>query len=79
MKTTVDIPEKSLSDAMRFAKAQTKREAILTAIEEYNRRHRVEELISQAGSFPNFPTNEEIEAPDIADTQKLRQRLKGKQ
>ncbi|MGH8143820.1 MAG: type II toxin-antitoxin system VapB family antitoxin [Steroidobacteraceae bacterium] len=45
MKTTVDIPEKALADAMRFAGAKTKREAIVTAIEDYNRRKRMAELI----------------------------------
>lgn len=61
MKTTVDIPEDALKDAMRFAKAKTKREAILTAIEEYNRRKRVERFLEEAGgAIPDFPELEEI-------------------
>ena len=32
MKTTVDIPEDELKDVMRFTRARTKREAIVTAI-----------------------------------------------
>ncbi len=43
MKTTIDIPDKLLSDAIRFTKAKTKKEAILTALEDFNRRKAVEE------------------------------------
>lgn len=57
---------------MRFSGAKTKREAILTAVEEFNRRKRVEALISMAGSFPDFPGNDEIEAPEIEREQRLR-------
>ena len=65
MKTTVDIPENELRDAMRFTKAKTKREAVVTVLEEFNRRRRMAELIKHAGTFSdNFPTNDEIEAAD---------------
>jgi hypothetical protein len=50
MKTTVEIPAAELSDAMRFSRAKTKREAIVTAIEDYNRRKRMAELIKHAGT-----------------------------
>ena len=61
MKTTVDIPEEALKDAMHFAKAKTKREAILTAIEEYNRRKKVERFLEEAGgAIPDFSELEEI-------------------
>ena len=53
MKTTVDIPEAELADAMRFTRARTKREAIVTAIAEFNRRRRMAELARRAGSCPN--------------------------
>ena len=45
MKTTIDIPEKSLADAMRFIGAKTKREAVVKALEDFNRRQRAEALI----------------------------------
>ncbi len=38
MKTSLDIPEKELMDVMRFTKAKTKRDAIVTAVREYNQR-----------------------------------------
>jgi Ca2+-binding EF-hand superfamily protein len=66
MKTTVDIPENELRDAMRFTKAKTKREAVVRVLEEFNRRRRMAELIKYAGTFSDsFPTNEEIEAVDV--------------
>lgn len=65
MKTTVDIPENELKDAMRFTKARTKREAVVKVLEEFNRRRRMAELVKYAGSFSDrFPTNDEIEAVD---------------
>jgi hypothetical protein len=65
MKTTVDIPENELKDAMRFTKARTKREAVVKVLEEFNRRRRMAELVKYAGSFSDkFPTNDQIEAVD---------------
>ena len=73
MKTTIDIPEKALADVMRFTGAKTKREAILTALEDFNRRQRVERfIIEAAGSMPDFPSNDEIEAPDMEKQERLR-------
>lgn len=72
MKTTVDIPERELSDAMRFTKAKTKREAVVKVLEEFNRRRRMAELVKYAGSFSDtFPSNEAIEAVDAARERKL--------
>ena len=62
MKTTIDIPERELKDAMRFTKAKTKREAVVKVLEEFNRRRRMSELVKYSGTFSDsFPTNEEIE------------------
>ena len=38
LKTTIDIPEETLRDAVRYAKVKTKRAAILAALEDFNRR-----------------------------------------
>ena len=65
MKTTIDIPENALADAMRFTGAKTKREAVVVVIEDFNRLRRVEDFLKLAGSFPDFPTHEEIEADDL--------------
>ena len=44
MKTTIDIPDGSLREAIKHTGAKTKREAVVTALEKFNRRHRLEEM-----------------------------------
>lgn len=61
MKTTVDIPEKMLSEAMKSLGAATKREAVIAALEEFNRRRRAEKLVSILGTFKDFMTQEELQ------------------
>jgi ERCC4-type nuclease len=61
MKTSLDIPVNELRDVMKFTKAKTKREAVVTAISDYNRRKRAEELLKHFGTFDSLMTNEEIE------------------
>jgi len=72
MKTTINIPENALADAMRFTGAKTKREAVVMALEEFNRRRRVDAFLKLAGSFPGFSTNDEIEAADPERDELLR-------
>jgi Arc/MetJ family transcription regulator len=60
MKTTVDIPDDVLRDAIRFTRAKTKRQAIVAAIEDFNRRKRLAELIKHAGSCPDLFTADEL-------------------
>jgi hypothetical protein len=60
MKTTVNIPDGDLADAMRFTKAKTKREAIVTAIREFNRRKRMAELTKHAGTCTDLASVEEL-------------------
>jgi hypothetical protein len=62
MKTSVDIPDGELADAMRFTKARTKREAIVTAIAEFNARRRMAELTRYAGSCEQFMTPAQLQA-----------------
>jgi hypothetical protein len=72
MKTTVDIPDHELRDAMRFTKAKTKREAVVRVLEDFNRRRRMAELVKYAGTFSDeFPSNNEIEAVDARRARKL--------
>ena len=47
MKTTIDIPDNELSDAMRFTRAKTKREAVVTAIADFNPRPLVSQELVQ--------------------------------
>ena len=56
MKTTIDIPEDELRDAMRFTRATTKREAVVKILEEFNRRRRMAELVKYSvRSATGFP------------------------
>lgn len=64
MKTTVEIPDEELHDLVQFTRAKTKREAIVTAITDFNRRRRMAALVKLSGTFRSLPTNEEIEALD---------------
>jgi Arc/MetJ family transcription regulator len=60
MKTTIDIPEKELQDAMEFTGARSKREAVVTALTEFNRRRRLERLVEKFGTLDGFMTQEEL-------------------
>ena len=62
MKTTVDIPDGELEDAIRFTNAKTKREAVVGAIADFNRRMRMAELIKYAGTCDDLITTEELQA-----------------
>lgn len=60
MKTTIDIPEKELEEAIRHAGAKTKREAVVYALKDFNRRHRLADLVKMLGTFENFMTQEDL-------------------
>ncbi len=62
MKTTVDIPDRELEDAIRFTGARTKREAVVGAIADFNRRMRIAELAGYAGTCENLIAPEELQA-----------------
>jgi hypothetical protein len=66
MKTTIDIPDAALADAMRYTGAKTKREAVVKALEEFNRQQRVNDLIANFGTL-DFASNDEIEAGDLME------------
>jgi hypothetical protein len=71
MKTTIDIPEKELRDAMKFTKAKTKRDAVVQALEDFNRRKRMAELVKYTGTFKSIMSNDEIEGMEIARMKKI--------
>jgi hypothetical protein len=54
MKTTVDIPEKALSELMEYTQANTKRAAIVQAVDDFNRRRRMAELTEHGGQNGEF-------------------------
>jgi hypothetical protein len=60
MKTTVDIPSEELEEAMRHIQATSKRQAVVTALVEFNRRRRLAKLVDHLGTFEDFLTSEEL-------------------
>ena len=68
MKTTIDIPEGLLEEAMKYTGAKTKREAVVTAVERFNRLKRLEKLNAQVrGQFRDFMTQADLKAMREAD------------
>lgn len=61
MKTSVDIPESVLEEAIKYSGARTKREAIVTAMEDFVRRRRMAELVKHAGTCTQMQSIEELE------------------
>jgi len=62
MKTTIDIPESELRQAMEFTKARTKREAVVTALVEFNRRRRLAALVRHGGTCERLITVDELKS-----------------
>jgi hypothetical protein len=60
MKTTINIPDKELQDAIRYTGAKTKRQAIVTAVADFNRRQRMAELVKHFGTCRDLITTEEL-------------------
>ena len=61
MKTTIDIPDRELEDAIRFTNAKTKREAVVNAVAD-NGRMRMAELTRYAGTCDDLMTPQELQA-----------------
>jgi hypothetical protein len=60
MRVTIDIPERELAEAMRHTRATTKREAVVTAIVAFNRRHRLAKLVEKFGTFEHFLSHDDL-------------------
>lgn len=51
MRTTIDLPETLMEEVQRVSHAASRREALVTALEDYLRRKRIQEIISAAGTM----------------------------
>lgn len=60
MKTTIDIPDKELREAIKHTGASTKREAVVTALAEFNRRRRLAKLVERFGTFEHFLSHDDL-------------------
>ncbi len=60
MKTTVDLPEADLKEAMRHSGAKTKTEAVARAVADFNRRQRLAMLADKLGTFKDMMTRDDL-------------------
>jgi Arc/MetJ family transcription regulator len=60
MKTTIDIPDEELRQAIRFTGAKTKKDAVVFALKDFNRRQRLAMLAKMLGTFNDFMTPDEL-------------------
>ena len=60
MKTILDIPERLLAYAMKATGAATKRDAVMRALEEFNRRDLLRKLTERLGSSDTFVSPDEL-------------------
>lgn len=60
MKTTIDIPEEVMQDALRVSGARSKREVVLNALRQYVQRKRVAELARHAGTCDDLMAIDEL-------------------
>jgi len=66
VETTIEISGEALVDAMRFTGAKAKRDSVVRALEEFDCRRRFDQFIQEAaGSMPDFPGNDGVEATDV--------------
>lgn len=68
MKTTLDLPEELLNDAMRLCGAKTKRATVVTALEQMRRRESAQELANRLGDSDTFMTADTLEAMRLRET-----------
>ena len=60
MKTTIDIPDKELKEAIRHTGAKTKRDAVVYALKDFNKRRRLAELSKILGTFEDFMNQDDL-------------------
>lgn len=60
MKTTIDLPEKELKEAIRHTGAKTKTEAVSLAVADYNRRQRLTQLAGRMGTFKDMLSRQDL-------------------
>ncbi len=60
MKTTIDIPDTELKEAIKYTGAKTKRDAVVYALKDFNKRRRLAELSKMLGTFKDFMTQDDL-------------------
>lgn len=54
MRTTIDVNEELISDVMKKARVKTKKDAIVTALKDYLKHKKIEELKGLVGNYDTF-------------------------
>ena len=67
MRATLNIPDKLLAEVQKAAKKSSKTEAIVTAMEEFVRRRKIEALLALKGKIDIEDLTKELEAREIAE------------
>ena len=67
MRTTIDIPDDLVAQAMSLSGAKTKRDAIHWALEEALRHRAIEDLLSRKVKIDFAVTPDQLEAREIRD------------
>lgn len=60
MKTTIDIPNDELEQLLKHTGAKTKREAVVRAVQLFNRQQRLVQMAEILGTFEDFMTQEDL-------------------
>ncbi len=60
MKTTIDIPQNELREAMKYIHSKTIKETVVYALTDFNRRQRLIRLANKLGTFSNLITTEDL-------------------
>ncbi len=68
MKTTLDIPNDLLEEAMRVSGAKTKRAAVLAALGDFVRRGRMRSLADRLGDSSTFMTAAQLQSLRVRET-----------
>jgi hypothetical protein len=72
VKTTIDIPDEMLKSAMMYSGASTRREAIIAALTEFNRRRQLERVRAMLGTFKNIISVEALQ--ELRDRNRITRR-----
>ena len=51
MKTTLDIPDELMKEAMTVSKSRTKKDAVITGLRELIRQRKIERVLASAGKL----------------------------
>ena len=67
MKTTIELSDRVMEQAMLYTAAKTKKDAVRIAVEDFNRRQRLKRLAEKLGTFDGFLSPEDLEAQRARD------------